>query len=203
MPKALAIMLPESRELINPYEPPLAKQSDLLPPSSGIRDWIQPERLPFYLLTAVQSVVVLGAHQLWMEDPDNGLTPILDASWDHALSVLAFISIFFFLNCCASQWVDRKCILTEQEDASKSQVRESDFAPRRGTKLFPILSKLLVAIFLGSGALMSWTYGRPHEVTWFMLTMTLLVLMTNRFTSMMYRARIQNITDSPTASKAS
>ncbi len=194
-------MLPKSRELINPYEPPVARQSDAIPPSDGVRDWIKPERLPFYLLTTVQSVIVVGAHQLWMEGPNNGLTPILDASWDHALSILAFISIFFFLNCCASQWVDRWCILAEQEDAAESQVWESDIAPRRGAKLFPVLSNLLVVIFLSSGAIMSWMYGRPHEVTWFMLTMTLLVLMTARFTSMMHRTRVKNIANQQMASE--
>lgn len=194
-------MLPESGELINPYEPPLARQTDLLPPSEGFREWIKPERLPFYLLTVVQSVVVLGAHQLWMEGPNNGLTPIVEASWDHAFSILAFIAIFFFLNCCASQWVDRWCILAEQDDAAELRGWGSDFAPRRGAKLFPILSKLLVAIFLMSGALMSWIHGPPNEVTWFMLTMTFLVLMTTRFTSMMRQARTKNMPGSPVSSE--
>lgn len=183
-------MLPKPGELMNPYEPPTAPEVDWRRQSEGFSDWLKPARLPFYLLTMVQTIIVLGAYQLWMVGPDIGLTPILEAFWDRVLSILAFAAIFFFLNCCGSQWVEGELFLNSQAPAAELREREMGDVPYRRAQFFPFLSLLLMAIFLISGAIMTSVYRRPHETTWFMLTLTVLVFLSIRFATKMREVRI-------------
>ncbi|WP_146676429.1 hypothetical protein [Pirellula sp. SH-Sr6A] len=176
---------------MNPYEPPTASEVDWRQ-SEGVLDWLKPARLPFYLLTVVQTIVVVGAYQLWMVGPEVGLTPILEVFWDRVLSILAFAAIFFFLNCCGSQWVEGEVFLNSPGTTAEMRESDRDSTPGRRAQFFPFLSLLLMAIFLISGAIMSSVYRRPHEATWFMLTLTVLVFISIRFATKMRRVRIGN-----------